>query len=101
MIEAMACGTPVVSVDVSSAREMLELTGAGLVTPEANWPAMAAAIRSLVSNPALGHAMGMAGRQAAEVRFSVAQVGDQWRRLYASMAAGTPMETTSDEPATL
>ena len=93
MIEAMACGTPVVSFDVASAREMLELTGAGLVIPEANWPAMAAAIRTLATNPGQCRAMGTAGRLAAKARFSVANVADQWRRIYACLAAGRPNET--------
>lgn len=93
MIEAMACGTPVVSVDVSSAREMLETTGAGLVTQNDNWPAMSAAIRLLASNCSLRETMGNAGRQVAEARFSAVQVADQWRKLYASLANGMPKGT--------
>lgn len=87
MIEAMACGTPVVSVDVSSAREMLEPTGAGLVVPASDWSGMSAAIRRLVAHPSERAAMGRAGRHAAEARFAVGRVAAAWRRLYAQLAA--------------
>ncbi|MCC5974539.1 MAG: glycosyltransferase family 4 protein [Rubellimicrobium sp.] len=82
MIEAMSCGTPVVSVDVSSAREVLEPTGAGLVVPAGDWAAMAGAIRRLAGDPAMRREMGLVGRKAAEERFSVLQVKEDWRSLY-------------------
>lgn len=82
MIEAMACGTPVVSVDVSSAREMLEETGAGIVVPHGDAAAMTAAIASLVSDPARRAALGRAGRAAAERRFDAGEIAARWRELY-------------------
>lgn len=89
MIEAMACGTPVVSCDVSSAREMLEQTGAGVVVHASDWTAMTAAVRRLADDPAMRAAIGRAGRAAAEARFSVTKVAADWRQLYKRLAAGT------------
>ncbi|WP_246156741.1 glycosyltransferase family 4 protein [Aquicoccus porphyridii] len=85
MIEAMACGTPVVSVDVCSAREMLQETGAGIVVGLDDWPGLAIALRELCKDPDKRATMGRAGRDAAVTRFSTQKVADDWRDLYASL----------------
>ena len=91
MIEAMACGTPVVSVDVCSAREMLEPTGAGIVVGLNDWSALAAELRKLCNDPDKRAKMGRAGRDAAVARFSTQRVADDWRDLYARLG-GTKVE---------
>lgn len=85
MIEAMACGTPVVSVDVCSAREMLQETGAGIVVGLDDWPGLATALRALCNDPDKRATMGRAGRDAACARFSTQKVADDWRDLYARL----------------
>lgn len=85
MIEAMACGTPVVSFDVCSAREMLQETGAGIVVGLDDWPGLANALRELCKDPDKRATMGRAGRDAAVARFSTQKVADDWRDLYASL----------------
>jgi glycosyltransferase involved in cell wall biosynthesis len=82
MIEAMACGTPVVSVDVCSAREMLVPTGAGIVVGINDWPGLTVALRSLCNDSDSRVAMGQAGRKAALAQFSTQRVAQQWRDLY-------------------
>jgi glycosyltransferase involved in cell wall biosynthesis len=82
MIEAMACGTPVVSLDVCSAREMLEPTGAGYVVGRDDWMGLAAAMRDLGTDPDRRAAMGRAGRKAALARFSTQRVAEDWHDLY-------------------
>lgn len=91
MIEAMACGTPVVSVDVCSAREMLEPTGAGIVVGPDDWAGLTAALRALCTDPDRCAAMGRAGREAALARFSTQRVAEGWRDLYARLG-GTRAE---------
>ena len=91
MIEAMACGTPVVSVDVCSAREMLQPTGAGIVVEINDWDGITAALRDLCNAPETRAAMGRAGRKAAVLRFSKLRVADDWRDLYAQLS-GKKME---------
>jgi glycosyltransferase involved in cell wall biosynthesis len=82
MIEAMACATPVVSFDVCSAREMLQLTGAGYVVGRDDWMGLAAAVRDLITDPDRRVAMGRAGRREALARFSTQRVAEDWNNLY-------------------
>lgn len=86
MIEAMACATPVVSVEVVSAREMLEETGAGVVVGADDWTGMISAVRDLSNDPDRRRRMGEAGRKAAEQRFNAERIAAQWRDLYLQLA---------------
>lgn len=53
LIEALACGTPVVATDCPSGpREVLDDTGAGILVPVGAVPAMAAAISAQFDRPA-------------------------------------------------
>ena len=64
MAEAMASGCPVVASDRSAMPEVLG--GAGLVAPIDNIDAMAAALRQVVDDPNVGHALRQAGLARAE-----------------------------------
>lgn len=87
MIEAMACGTPVISTDVCSASEMLGPTGAGVVVGTNDWQGLAHELRELYIEPRKREAMGQAGRMAALSRFSGSKVADEWRAVYNSLVA--------------
>ena len=86
MIEAMACGVPVVSTEVCSAREMLQDTGAGVVVGQDDSPAMIDALRGLIGDPALRAQMGSVGRSTAEQRFHLDRQAGEWRNLYRAAA---------------
>ncbi len=64
MIEAIACGTPVVSFDVCSAREILERGGCGIVVPQGDYAGLVAAIGELA---ATGNGRGVYGLRGVEV----------------------------------
>jgi glycosyltransferase involved in cell wall biosynthesis len=84
MLEAMAFGIPVVSTDVSGAREALDAAEAepraGIVTgfDEAE---MAEAIGGLLRDADARRRMGDAARERAERRFGEARFLDEWERL--------------------
>jgi glycosyltransferase involved in cell wall biosynthesis len=60
-LNAMGAGVPVVYAGAGEGAELVRRTGAGLVTPPGDGPALAAAIRSLLADPAAARAMGQAG----------------------------------------
>lgn len=78
LVEAALCGTPAVSTDAGSAREVVtgEVTG-----PEP--AALAAALRRVLAQPALGEL----ARQRARDRFSPAAMVEAHRSLYAELLA--------------
>jgi glycosyltransferase involved in cell wall biosynthesis len=84
MLEAMAFGLPVVSTDVSGAREALDAAAgeprAGIVTGFDD-AALADAIGAMMRDPDARRAMGEAARGRADRRFGVERFLDDWERL--------------------
>ncbi len=71
LIEAIACGRPVVTADVPGCREVVRDGENGFLVPVRNGPATAEAIDQLIANPALRRHMGERARAIAEDEFSV------------------------------
>lgn len=86
MIEAIACGTPVVSFDVCSAREILQERGCGIVVESGNHQALAEALARLASGEELRARLGAAGGRAARELFDPSEVVAAHERLYLSLA---------------
>jgi glycosyltransferase involved in cell wall biosynthesis len=84
MIEAMSCARPVVSFDISSAREILEQQsgGAGTVVESGNFEAMADAILRYCREPAFAAAAGENGRVTAARLFAPDEVVSRYERVY-------------------
>jgi glycosyltransferase involved in cell wall biosynthesis len=86
LIEAMACETPVIGSDSG---EIPNVIGdAGLVTPEGDVQALAAAIARLGSNPALRADLARRGRQRILDRFTQEQVARRTVALYHEVLNG-------------
>jgi glycosyltransferase involved in cell wall biosynthesis len=84
MIEAMSCGRPVVSLDVCSAREMLEEKsgGAGAVLAQGDYSGMAEALIHYALDPEAQAAAGYAGSAAARTLFDPDQVVERYEQIY-------------------
>jgi len=84
MIEAMSCARPVVSFDISSAREILEQQsgGAGVVVGVGDFGAMANAIVRYCREPALAAAAGAKGEATASRLFARKEVVSRYERVY-------------------
>jgi glycosyltransferase involved in cell wall biosynthesis len=87
VIEALACGTPVVATDVVGTRDLIRHGTTGLLAPPATPPALAAHILHLVAHPTDAHRLAAAGQADALTRFSIRAMIDQTAHLYEDLLA--------------
>ena len=86
LLEALACGRPVIASRIGSAPSILGMAEVGvLVTPGAV-DALATAIKRLVATPASAQAMGLAARRLAEASFSIEAMVARTEAVLASCA---------------
>ncbi|MEP7022948.1 MAG: glycogen synthase [Actinomycetota bacterium] len=86
-LEAMACGTAVVASRVGGIPEVVADGETGLLVPPDDPAALAAALNSLVSDPARAEALGLNGRARAVAEFDWASIAEQTAGLYAELAS--------------
>jgi glycosyltransferase involved in cell wall biosynthesis len=70
VLEAMACGLPIVSTDVGGLREYVTAPANGLLTPKGDAHAFAAALQEFLEDDELARATGRFNRRDAVARFS-------------------------------
>lgn len=85
IVEAMACGVPVVGSNSGAIPDVLG--DAGRIVPEGDVPALAAALRDLLRDPARRGELGARGRQRVLERYTQAQVAAQTVAVYRAMLA--------------
>jgi glycosyltransferase involved in cell wall biosynthesis len=86
LLEAMNHGTPVVASRIGGIPDIVEDGVSGLLVPPADAAALAAAIRRVLSDPALARRLGEGGRRRLHDRFSWRAIVQRWLDLYASVA---------------
>jgi glycosyltransferase involved in cell wall biosynthesis len=86
VVEAMACGLPVVISDQVNIWREVEAAGAGLVVPCAAAP-LAAALNRLLDDPGLAAKMGQQGKELVARRFQWDGIGLALQDLYADLIA--------------
>ena len=97
LIEAAACGRPIVTTNMPGCREIGRDGENALLVPPRNAVALAAAISRLADNPALRARLGAAGRRIAEQEFSDARVAAETLALWrAVLGGGTAGATVSN-----
>lgn len=72
LLEALACGLPIVATDVPGVRACVEPGRNGLIVPPRDEAALADALATLLADPARRRAMGVRSRELAEARFAEA-----------------------------
>jgi glycosyltransferase involved in cell wall biosynthesis len=82
LLEAMACGKPVVARDVGACRELIQHSETGFLVPERDAQTFAHYTMKLLSNPPYAREIGLAGRRKVEEKFSVAQMSEATQMLY-------------------
>jgi glycosyltransferase involved in cell wall biosynthesis len=84
LIEAAACGRPIVTTDVPGCREVVRHGENGLLVPVRDAGALAKALFDLLINPKKRNEMGIRSRAIAEKEFSMEMVISQTFALYQS-----------------
>ncbi|MDT7688286.1 MAG: hypothetical protein QOE46_1045 [Acidobacteriota bacterium] len=83
MVEAMACGVPVVATATEGAREIVEEGATGLLVPLGDVRALAAAVASLLEDEGLRLLLGKRARETARERFDITRMVEATERVYA------------------
>jgi glycosyltransferase involved in cell wall biosynthesis len=78
ILEAQACGVPVVVSDSGGPKELVEDKATGLITKSHDVEDFVAAVRTLVTNPALRERMGKSARNSVVDRSWPAALGRFW-----------------------
>jgi glycosyltransferase involved in cell wall biosynthesis len=81
IIEALACGAPVASFAVCSAREVLEAFDCGIVVPHGDYTALTAAIERLLNDDAMSEACRDRGPRVATALFDPTRNAGEYCRL--------------------
>jgi glycosyltransferase involved in cell wall biosynthesis len=90
LLEAAACGRPMVATDVPGCREIAIAWQTGLLVPPDAPGALATAIEMLAETPELRERFGRAARRLAEERFAEDAIGRAVVELYARSLAHIP-----------
>lgn len=91
-LEAMACAVPVVAAAVGGLTDTVVDGVTGLLVRPHAPRELAAQIRKLLSDPALGFAYGVAGHERAHVRYSWDRVAADTARVYRRLVPGGSRE---------
>ena len=90
LLEAMACGRPVVATAVSGALDVVQDQRNGLLVPPRNPRQMAESIVRLLQNPGLCERLGIAAHKTIQERFSWHVVSRGYLAQYEALLAGVP-----------
>jgi glycosyltransferase involved in cell wall biosynthesis len=90
LLEAAACGRPIVATDVPGCREAVVDGQTGFLVPPNDPIALAAALNKLIIDPDLRHRLGQNGRQRVVDNFSGEQIVAETMQVYAKVL-GKPL----------
>ena len=85
LLEAAACGKPLIATDVPGCRDICRPGESGVLVPPRDPSALADAIAGLAADAEARARLGAGARHLAETRFSETVVSDMTRRLYLEM----------------
>jgi glycosyltransferase involved in cell wall biosynthesis len=85
LLEAAACGLPIVTTDVPGCREVVRQGENGLLVPVKSTVELADALQALIENQELREKMGIRGREIALNEFAEKKVVDQTMAVYGEL----------------
>ncbi|MCX2865031.1 TIGR03088 family PEP-CTERM/XrtA system glycosyltransferase [Paucibacter sp. PLA-PC-4] len=92
ILEAMACGLPVIATAVGGNVELVEEGRSGLLVPAADPQALAASLVKLADDGALARRLGATGRRSVEQRFAMPVMVAGYQGLYDELLAARAPE---------
>lgn len=81
-IEAMSCGTPIITTNVGGLKEIVENNNAGVVVPPNNPSVLADALLQILEDSSLRHKLSKNARNAALKKYQTGVVAKQYIDLY-------------------
>ncbi len=99
LLEAMACGVPVVQPRRGAFTEIVEKTGGGLLVEPDSPESLAGGILEIYHEPALGEKLGLSGFDNVRQHYTVARMADRALEVYETVAGnenGPQMNTDKD-----
>lgn len=87
VLEAMACGLPVVASRLPGSTDtMIEDGRDGRLVPVGDTSAFADAIAAIITDPVEAGRMGAAARETAQQRYQMSRIAEQWLAVYEEVA---------------
>lgn len=86
LLEAMACGSPIVASDIPANRELLGDSESGLLVPADDPVALAGTIERVLDDPGLARLLGAAAARRAKEQFSLDAAARSYRALFRAIA---------------
>jgi glycosyltransferase involved in cell wall biosynthesis len=85
ILEAGGCGVPVVQPDAGAFREVVELTGGGIVYDPSNPHALTESLRQILLEPRLARTLGRAAHKVVRERFTGEVMAERMHAVYESV----------------
>jgi glycosyltransferase involved in cell wall biosynthesis len=90
LMQAMACGLPVVTTPVGSIAEIVTPGETGLLVPPRDMASLGAALRTLLADAPLRDRLGRQARAAAEAAFGEDRMVERMSEVFSVVARGSP-----------
>ena len=84
IMEAMACGLPVVTTDIEENRELVTDEKTGLLCPIKNVPVLVRALERLITDKTLARTLGDNGRASMQAHYNLKLTAKRWQDFYLS-----------------
>ncbi|HLI85957.1 MAG TPA: glycosyltransferase [Bryobacteraceae bacterium] len=88
LMEAMACGLPVIATSVGGVPELVQDRRHGLLVEAGDAAALTSAMRAVLDSAELRRALGEAARRRARAEFTVDRMVESYSRLYRTVLVG-------------